>query len=295
MELIIADKILNKSKYYYIILIGLLLLTIIYVFMSLPLQIGDTDIWYHLSGGRYFSTHGHPTYNSYFSFIQPERLRSNYYWLFQVIVYKIYLFSGERGLIAFRTLEFIFTLSLILFFLYKKQRKNAYYITFVIILYAIVLMPRFANLRPHVFSYTIIALFICILELYPRKTFVLPVLALLWSNAHGIEFPVMLLIIIAYYAEPFLLRMWPGLFRDSQGTVVTLPLLISMAMIYVTPNGLGLLEVPFISTDFASTYISELRPPSIRDLFSLYVSPLNPNLTMFSGIIILMAFISFFR
>ncbi|MEO5359136.1 MAG: tetratricopeptide repeat protein [Nitrospirota bacterium] len=291
----LKSKITNS---YYAVLILLLLLSIAYVFMSLPLQVGDTDIWYHLSGGRYFSTHGSPAYNSYFSFIQPERLRSNYYWLFQVIVYKIYSFTGERGLIAFRTLSFMVMLLLILFFLYKRQKENINYITFIIIVYAVVLMPRYSVLRPHVFSYALIAAFICILEFYPKKTIVLPALALLWVNVHGIEFPVMLLILISYYVEPILLRIRTAL-RKSEKTessaIFTLPLVVAMAMIYVTPNGLGLLEVPFISTDFASQYIAELRQPSIKGLFSLSLSPLNPNLTMFSSIILIMAFLSFLK
>ncbi|MBF0487185.1 MAG: hypothetical protein HQK98_03405 [Nitrospirae bacterium] len=289
----IADNILNKSNYYYVLLIVLLLLSIIYVFMSLPLQVGDADIWIHLGGGWYFSTHGSLESDSHFSFIQPQRHLINYPWLFQVIVYKIYSFTGEQGLVAFRTLSFISILLLILLFLYKRQKENIYYVFFVIIVYAAVLMSRYSVLRPHVFSYALIAAFLYVLEYYPRKTFILPILALLWSNVHGITYPVMLLILLAYGAEPSLLRIWPGLCKDDKNksnTLFTLPLVIAMMMIFVTPNGLALIETPFNPVNFAETYIVELRKYSINELLPMFLSLISPT-----SMLVLIAFLSFFR
>ncbi|MBF0458143.1 MAG: tetratricopeptide repeat protein [Nitrospirae bacterium] len=285
---------INKSNYYNVMIIVVLLIAAIYMFASIPLFVGDTDLWYHLSGGRYFSTNASPAYSSFFSFIQPERDRSNYFWLFQVIVYKIYSSYGDLGLIVFRTAFYILILSIILSFLYKKQRQNIPYIAFIIILYAIGLIDRYSNLRPHVFTYTIIAAFIYIIEFHPRKAFVLPVLALIWSNVHGIEYPVMLLIIAAYSAEALLLRIRPRAGNNNEkNTVLIISLVISAAMIFFTPNGPGLLKVPFIPTDYASIYIKELRPFSFAELFAFVVSPLSHDIRMFGSVLVLMAFLAF--
>lgn len=287
---------INKSNYYNAIIVVVLLVAAIYMFASIPLFVGDTDLWYHLSGGRYFSTNGSPAYSSYFSFIQPERQRSNYFWLFQVIVYKIYSVAGDSGLAVFRTLFYVLILSIILSFLYKKQRQNIPYIAFIMILYAIGLIDRYSNLRPHVFTYTIIAAFIYIIEFHPRKAFVLPALAVLWSNVHGIEYPVMLLIIAAYSVEALLLRIRPR--PDSKkdnNMVLIISLIISAAMIFFTPNGPGLLKVPFIPTDYASIYIKELRPFSMQELFAFVVSPLSHDIRMFGSVLVLMAFLAFFQ
>ncbi|MCG6551380.1 MAG: hypothetical protein L7F77_03565 [Candidatus Magnetominusculus sp. LBB02] len=286
----IAATLLNHSSACYIVLILILFLSVFYAFMSMPLQVGDTDIWYHLSGGRYYAAHGGPAKSSYFSFIEPQRLRSNYFWLFQTIVYKVYSLVGEQGLITFRAAAFVLILSLVLFNLYKRQKENLSYITFLTIVYAVVLMARCSVLRPHAFSYALIAAFIATLEYYPKRAFILPVLALLWVNVHGIEYPVMLLILIAYSAEPFIARIRQ---RGATSAALTLPLVISMAMIFVTPNGLGLIETPFIPTNFASTYINELRQVSIKDLIALFVLPLRPNMSMFTSVLLLIAFISF--
>ncbi|MEO5360081.1 MAG: hypothetical protein H7843_06475 [Nitrospirota bacterium] len=283
---------LNKGN---VVIVILLLLSLIYVLMSLPLHVGDSDIWYHLSGGRYFFSHGSPANSSYFSFIQPERLRSNYYWLFQIIVYKIYSYMGEWGLVVFRALMYILILSLILLFLYKRQEKNIYYLTFIMIVYGVALMDRQSVIRPHIFSYILIVAFIYILEFYPRKTFVLPVLALLWSNVHGIEYPVMVLILLAYALEDLFKRIWPDAGRNEKNTILIISVVISAAMIFITPNGLGLVKAPFISTGLASLYIKELRQPSFSEIIPLSLSPLSHGTAMFMNILQLTALLSCFQ
>ena len=70
-----------------------LLATCFYHLANWPIAGTDTDLWYHLNGGRYFYETGSVARTSFFSFIEPQRLWVNYYWLFQVVVYQVFSWS----------------------------------------------------------------------------------------------------------------------------------------------------------------------------------------------------------
>jgi hypothetical protein len=65
-----------------------------YYLANWPITATDTDLWYHLNGGRYFCETGSVARTSFFSFIEPQRAWVDYYWLFQVLAYQIFSLSG---------------------------------------------------------------------------------------------------------------------------------------------------------------------------------------------------------
>ncbi|KWT87803.1 tetratricopeptide repeat protein [Candidatus Magnetominusculus xianensis] len=235
------------------------LLYVVFALSSQPIVNGDTDLWYHLNGGRFITAHGEIPDASFFSFLTPPRHWVNYYWLFQLLCYKIYDTLGSAGLIALRSLLFIL-ITVTLWGLFRA-RLGGVTPLFVLLftIYIMLLLPRCLLSRPHVFSYLFITVFVYIYEIRPGRSYILGVIALLWVNLHGVEYPVMLLISGAYMAEVYVRR----LRRKTPFTKEELIILVSSAacivVVYLTPHGATLINVPFIDTRYASVYINELR------------------------------------
>src|SRR5262245_27650422 len=104
--------------------VGLLWALAVYGFVRLPIFAGDTDVWYHLNGGRYIWTQQAIPRDSFFSFVSPPKPWVNYYWLFQVIVFKLYALWDYYGLIILRASLYALALALIGWLLFRKQEKD---------------------------------------------------------------------------------------------------------------------------------------------------------------------------
>jgi tetratricopeptide (TPR) repeat protein len=289
---------LKRSEVYYPLYLAVFVVAAAYVFLTMPLTAGDTDLWYHLSGGRYLFEHGSIASTGFFSFIEPERSWNNYFWLFQAVVYGVYTAAGDTGLVALRALTYLASLWLVFIYLYKKQKDGGRggggggwgYTAFLFVLYAVTLMLRYSNLRPHVFTYIFIPAFILVLEYYPRRAPYLVIAAVLWTNLHGIVYPVMTLIAVSYLAAPLLLRLWRAAPLDVRlaGSLALVP-----AAVYLTPAGRALAAIPFVSTKYASQYIAELRPLDVKNLFSVTLSAAGLTYEAASNVLVLTAFMAF--
>lgn len=221
-----------------------------------PIFAADFDLWYHLAAGRYFFQNHHLPDSSFFSFLEPPRRWVDYYWLFQVFVYRLYSLGGYWALVAFRALAFLALLGLIFLWLLKRfnQGQSPYLIATLALLYLLMLIPRYASLRPHVFTYFFIALALFLIEFRSRLSLLLPLIGILWVNVHGINYPILLLIAGSY--------LWDKRFPKKI-------LLITACTVLATPHGISLLSMPFRSSGFAFKVIRELTPLAQQHLFSL--------------------------
>lgn len=238
-----------------------------------PVAATDTDLWYHLAGGRYFIETGSVAGTSFFSFITPERVWVNYYWAFQVLVHRVFEWSGYAGLIFFRTILSCATLLTVLLFLFngKKEPGTRLYYTLLFVFYVLLFLPRSLPVRPHLFSYLLIVVFLCVLELGPRWAwYLLPLLGAFWANLHGIEYPVMLLILGAYFMRWVCDRIQGEQGSAGQGYGYPVLLVIAAASILCTPHVFNLLAVPFKSIAYVSQFIYELRPLTPHDFMSFF-------------------------
>ncbi len=280
------NKAINLS--FSLLFFGCTFLVFAVLFIRQPIEAVDTDLWYHLNGGRYFFDNNEIASNSFFSFLSPERIKVNYYWLFQVLVYKVYSFSGYHGLIFLRAFVFLLIISLLYSFLDKTQNRKL--LPFIFMLFGLLLLMRCLLVRPHIFSFLFLILFIYILEIAPQKSICLPFIGLLWVNMHGIAYPVMILIIVSYTTGIFYKRIKNNAPLDKKQILQLLFLTFSMLTIFVSPHGTKLLTVPFISTKYASQYIQELggRGMHIADFLTFHVTNLAPSLQTIFNIIFLM-------
>ena len=268
-------------------------------FFSWPIGgTGDTDLWYHLNSGRYFFTHNQIADNGFFSFHGHDRYWANYYWLYQLVVYQLFSFGGYPGLIVFRSVVYLATTLIIAFMLCRgrKTDSEAFYFSVLVALFFCVLIPRyFSMVRPHMASYLLIP--VCILLMEARNRWwllLLPVLAVLWANLHGIEYPVLLILCGAYLAETGYKR-----FREGGAFAIVCSrvglIMAAMVAILLNPFGLALLKTPFVMSPDIERYIIELAPTAISDLIRFDFSSVDTIFPTLSNIILLLALLSFVR
>ncbi len=247
-----------------------------FLVLRFPIVALDFDLWYHLLGGTYILTHHALPTQAFFSYLPNSDRWVDYYWLFQVIVTSLHQVGGYFVLIVLRSLLYLATVVLVWLCL-RTDEDNGDNGVFLIALamacaYAMAILPRDLMLRPHVFTYLFIVLFHYVINDRPRWGWALPVAALVWTNVHGVEYPVLLLTCGAYLAEYFL----PKLLRRSvPDTIRRLrwPLIVSLYAVLATPAGVGLLPKPFAPPLFHERVISELNPQNLGAFFSLSLYP----------------------
>jgi len=252
---------------------------IAFFLLQWPVIAFDTDLWYHLSGGRFIVEHGRIPSDSWFSFVEPPRAWLNYYWLFQVAVYRLYQFAGYAGLALVRAVVALAVLAGALWLLLRRlpPRQSTAWMVFIALCCWMVVMPRLLVIRPHVFTYGWIVLSLLILEHAPRRAWWLIPIGGLWANLHGVTYPVLWLIVGAYGAEAIVdaVRRAPRPGGDARPPMVALALAALSPLL--TPHGPALLRVPLTPTDDASEYIRELARMSVPDIFSFQIDFMQPT------------------
>lgn len=253
------------------------------LFLQWPVVAGDTDVWYHLNGGRYLVEHGRLPTDSFFSFLAPARPWLDYYWLFQAIVYALYVIGGYPGLIVLRTVMGAVMLAAVFLLLRcgEGRGRSVGWSALVFATFLLVFMPRLLLVRPHLFTYALTAAFLWILEARPKLRWALPLLGLLWCNVHGVAYPVMLLVLGAYVLEHFWISRFAMASSRPPRAGAAWPLVVAMLSIYCTPHGVRLLELPFRSLDYARHFIGEFKPVvqsmDLGWLLSVHVNGLAPS------------------
>jgi tetratricopeptide (TPR) repeat protein len=264
---------ITGHRYYPISLIALFFLLLIGYFIAWPIVMTDTDLWYHLSGGRYFWQNGTIAHDAFFSYITPPKSWYNYYWLFQAVVYKIFQWTDYYGLIALRCLLYLLT-TLFICFSFVRQHENRTELLLSLFLFvacSIVILYRELAVRPHLFSYFFIVVFLYILEFKQNKIWLLPLLGIFWSNIHGIEYPVMFLIMFAYLAEIYWRQFRKIQTGDAVGSGRKWLLISVFYTIFITPGVINLVQTPFSVTfqnaSYQQLYVTELLPIPFQNFF----------------------------
>lgn len=155
-----------------------------------PITALTQDLGRHLLMGKIIlQTHTVPQINL-LSYTYPNFPFINTHWLSEVIFYIVQNLFGFNGLLIVMTVFVLFAFGLVFFTAIKKGSIIA--ASVVSILYLRVLFER-TDIRPEIFSFLFLSIFIIILyqyrERYTRWIFLLPFLELLWVNTH-IYFPI---------------------------------------------------------------------------------------------------------
>lgn len=246
----------------------LLLLAFLAYQLASPVVLGDTDMWYHLAGGRFFWTTGAIPDTPYFSFAFPYREWTSYFWGFQAAIYPVYEALGYQGMVIVRALLFIASLFVVGVFIRRSNNNRWSWAAILLVIgYFLLIEGRAYQLRPHLVSYALIPLFLYILEYRPRWLPALPLLTALWANLHGVEWVIGATVVGAYCIE-HLVKAYqqPDTTLDKRRV---LWMLSCLPALMINPFGWMILTAPFAIPEGLSHFISELRPLSPHAFFTV--------------------------
>ena len=77
----------DKLRNFYLFLV--VTAAVLVQFMT-PIKMGDTDMWYHLSDGKYFWENLRIADHYFYSFYPKVNEWYNHFWGFQAVIYKFY-------------------------------------------------------------------------------------------------------------------------------------------------------------------------------------------------------------
>lgn len=225
------------------LLLGGLAFVLLFVGFFHPITAMTQDLGRHLLTGKLIlQTHHVPAINLY-SYTYPDFPFINTHWLSEVLFYLIQSTLGFTGLLVVMTLIVLATFALL--FWEAKRRASITSLTVVCLLLFPVLFER-TDLRPELFSFFLLAIFITVLyrnrERSTKLLYILPVLSLLWVNLH-IYFLLGLGTIGLFVVEQ-LLRERQRLEKNRFFTLAGVFLLCILASL-LNPHGLTGLLYPF--------------------------------------------------
>jgi len=210
----------------------------------------DPDLWWHIRIGRdILSTRHWPTVDPY-SFTVAGNPWIAYEWLGDVVIGSVARVGGLLGLDVL--LFAVATVVMLALYGYTTLRSGNSKAGFAASFLLCSLAFASFNLRPQMFGYLFLVLTLIALELFcrgkERAVWFLPPLILLWINTHGswvIGLGVIFVVLAAGLFEFQLGSVHAQKWTPSQRIKLETVLLLSLAVIPITPYGTGLAAYPF--------------------------------------------------
>jgi hypothetical protein len=251
------------------LLIGLL---VTIAFLLGCYEMADSDIWWHLSGGRWILEHGRAPEFDPFTFGSQDRQWVDIHWAFEVLATVIYQLAAVPGLVLLAA-----TAGALAVLACMTARKPDWPIVITILVWspALVLVSWRFDPRPEIFSLLYIGLFLAILwrvDRRPALAWLLPVIQVLWVNTQGL-FILGPILFACYFAERIWRTFW-GARTDSieqapswRRHVVGAGIAVAAACL-ASPYGLDAVRFPFdlfpkvaAQGNVYKEYIDELASP----------------------------------
>lgn len=193
---------------------NLLCLFLILIFLNLTLlatrdDCFNEDMGRHLTLGKIIAQTRQIPQNNLFSFTEPEHPFINHHWLSQVIFWQIYQSFSFNGLLMLKVFLINNTIVLLYLATTRKGKLTEFLVLPFFALAILILKDRF-DLRPELFSYLLITVFIYLLQkpLTYKRALMLFFLQVLWVNLH-IYFFLGPLLVFTFSLEKFLkTRKW---------------------------------------------------------------------------------------
>jgi hypothetical protein len=219
-----------------------LLAILIFIGYFHPISSITQDLGRHLITGEIIlKTHSVPKINL-FSYTYTNFPFINHHWLSEVLYSIIYKITGFDGLLIFNTILILLSFGLIFSSAYKKA--GSFSILFCFLLYVPILFER-TDLRPELFSFLFLVIFIAILykfrTKFTRLIFFLPLTELLWVNMH-IYFPIGIAVVLFFFLDYLFLKKFK---IDQQVIILGAVLLLTTFVTLINPNGIKGALYPF--------------------------------------------------
>ena len=232
--------------------------------------ITDTDIFWHLAAGREIIANRHFLYTDPFSFTLASPQWIDLHWLFQILMYGLFMAGGLKALIVFKLVAVAGTVTLLC-----VTCRNAIFIWACALLSALLFYEAryLVCERPVLITMLCMSAYIFLFEQVrqggnKRLLWLCVPLQIIWTNSQGL-YPIGIFIIGAYWIEYFasspalLLTKEKGvrqLFLNTHSLILILCCLSSL----VNPYGIAGLLLPF-------KLFSRITPVA-QNLYSLTIS-----------------------
>jgi len=277
----------NRSSllgpYEQIIKITICALLFIYLVIHFYQPIEFEDFWWHIKTGEWISLHLQVPQTDLFPFHGEQTPWIFMQWLGSLMYYLIYSMGGVWGIKLFRCLLFL-AITAIFFFYALKRKQVAWPLLILICLFWAYGVGARSHLRPFVFNYIFVQLFLIQLFAYQqsinyKNLLALPLLGILWANINIGSFVYGTFIISAFLMASIIQYFNVKLSNDKKDRIgpamkpvkeLFLLLLIYLCIFFINPYGIHgasyifkLFLVPQ-SADFFkySNLISEFMPPA---------------------------------
>ena len=239
--------------------------------------ITDTDIFWHLAAGREMVASGHFLYSDPFSFTLASPRWIDLHWLFQLIVYGLYLLGGLQALIWFKLAVVAFT-SVLLCSAFRSMRYAfaGAFLCAVLFYEARYLVCE----RPVLITLLCMSSYIFLFERVKQgartsSLWICVPLQVIWTNSQGL-YPIGIFIIGAYWIEAMFDAGQTGRREKWTGKLLLnayTPILMACSLAcLLNPYGISGLLLPF--TLFARI------APAAQNLYSLNISENVPLLAL---------------
>ncbi|SRR6266568_2525498 len=252
---------MNISRLLLFIFLPLLVFTIFFH----PINAINQDLGRHILFGKIIvQTHAVPKINL-LSYTNPDFPFINTHWFSEVLFYLIENVMGFLGLLLITTL--VATGAYLLQLLYVKNAK-AVPIIIASLFYFQILLDR-TDVRPEIFSFFFLSLFIVILYTYRRGftkwIYILPFVELIWVNTH-IYFPIGLLVLGLFLLDRLITQRKK--IASKETIILATIFIISSIVTLINPNTLhGALYPLFVFQNYGFE-IEENH--TIFDIWNLY-------------------------
>lgn len=243
--------------------------------------ISGNDFWWHIKVGEYICQNQTIPTSDIFSWLGIEKGLpwTAHEWLSEVVFCGIFTVAGEKGIFCF-----CFIAALIMMVLIYKETKDhimnnpvigGLYITLLA-----VITSTFFYGRPHIFGFFILFFELKILYGFMRKPdtksiFVIPVLAVLWSNLHGGSSNLSYIFCFAFLGTAALNIKFGRIQSKRLDKKALLRLgcvsFATMGAILVNPIGFRVFIYPYqnLSDSVSMNYISEWQSPDAKQIGQL--------------------------
>ena len=243
--------------------------------------ITDTDIFWHLAAGREMVSKKHFLFTDPFSFTLASPPWTDLHWLFQLIVYGLYLWGGLWAIIFFKLAVVAFVVAVLCLIL-----RPARYVWISSFLCAVLFyLGRYLVLdRPVLITMMCMALFMLLFERVRlganrRLLWLCIPLEIIWTNSQGL-YPIGIFLIGAYWVECLLAAKSLRLFsvntlqsrNDSTPAFFTLIFFLCCLSCLVTPYGISGITLPF--------KLFGRIAPDTHNIYSLNISENVPLLSL---------------
>jgi hypothetical protein len=168
------------------IVIFILLLVFLATFLIHKINFSTDDLGRHIKTGEIiWQTKSVPKVNL-FSYAEPDHLFINHHWLSELIFYGLYSLGGFSALIVLKVIILLLSFGIVYYL--ATQRGGFWWATVFAFLSILVFIER-TDVRPEIFSYLMVALYLLIFYLFSsgkskRVIWWLIPLELIWVNLH---------------------------------------------------------------------------------------------------------------